>query len=239
MDLPLETTLSNRFKILILGMHLGDSWWSAALYDSCHFLSGDAIIVQAVSVRMDTHGCAWYLCVCVCRRDITGLFLALNHFESQSSSWQSRAECHFDPRFYGTHCQWRQGFEIPGSHDSFDSVLDKSGSSGLWQCASCQWGRLSPLFRLQIHALQDSPTHFMQIAKVAVRISIIGWMLWIISWILYCCTFQPTIDSFNRFDSSNRSPAVATTAVLNGRGLVGEPLARWVQKEAPNSKMEI
>lgn len=65
MDLPLETTLSNRFKILILGMHLGDSWWSAALYDSCHFLSGDAIIVQAVSVRMDTHGCAWYLCVCV------------------------------------------------------------------------------------------------------------------------------------------------------------------------------
>lgn len=25
MDLPPETTLSNRFKILILGMHLGDS----------------------------------------------------------------------------------------------------------------------------------------------------------------------------------------------------------------------
>ncbi len=56
---------------------------------------------------------------------------------------------------------------------------------------------------------------------------------------VYCCTFQPTIDKFNRFDSRNPSPAVATTAVLNGRGLAGEPLARWVQKEAPNSKMEI
>lgn len=60
-DFPLETTVLKRFKIL--GMHLGDSWWSATLYDSCHFLSGDAIIVQTVSVHMDTHGCTWYLCV--------------------------------------------------------------------------------------------------------------------------------------------------------------------------------